>query len=60
MVLGWSLFIFLDYYDIFYLSQFEKGLNNMWYKNLEVDQFLKDVKLISDCKEYFKVYEKIY
>ncbi|MEC1621196.1 peptide-binding protein [Bacillus mojavensis] len=60
MVLGWSLSTFPDHYDIFHSSQSEEGLNNMWYKNPEVDKLLKAAKSISDRDEYSKAYEKIY
>ena len=36
------------------------GLNNIWYKNEEVDKLLVNAKKLKDRKEYSKAYEKIY
>lgn len=60
LLLGWSLATFPDQFSIFHSSQSEKGLNNIWYKNEEVDKLLVDAKNLSDRKEYSKAYEKIY
>ncbi|TWK91313.1 Oligopeptide-binding protein AppA [Bacillus paralicheniformis] len=60
LLLGWSLATFPDQYDIFHSSQSKAGLNNIWYKNEEVDKLLVDAKKLKDRKEYSKAYEKIY
>ncbi|KRE19569.1 peptide-binding protein [Bacillus sp. Root920] len=60
LLLGWSLATFPDQFSIFHSSQSEKGLNNIWYKNKEVDKLLVDAKNLSDRKDYSKAYEKIY
>ena len=60
LLLGWSLATFPDQYDIFHSSQSKAGLNNIWYKNEEVDKLLVNAKKLKDRKEYSKAYEKIY
>lgn len=60
LLLGWSLATFPDQYSIFHSSQSENGLNNIWYKNKEVDKLLEEAKTITDRKEYQKKYEEIY
>ncbi|NPC92182.1 peptide-binding protein [Bacillus sp. WMMC1349] len=60
IILSWSMSTFPDQSSIFHSKESEKGLNNIWYQNKEVDKLFEKAKSLSDREEYKKIYEEIY
>jgi peptide/nickel transport system substrate-binding protein len=60
ILIGWSLGIDPDDYNIWHSSQYPTGFNFIKYKNLEVDRLLELGRITLDREKRKEIYGKIY
>lgn len=60
VILGWSLGLDPDSYNIWHSSQFPKGFNFIAYNNKQVDQLLVQGRLQNNKQVRKEIYQKIY
>jgi len=59
-ILGWSLSLDPDQYEIWHSSQIKSGFNFISYKNLEVDRLLEEGRRTFDKKKREKIYKRFH
>jgi peptide/nickel transport system substrate-binding protein len=59
-ILGWSLSVDPDAYEIWHSSQIDKGFNFVSYQNLEVDRLLEEGRREYDHEKRKKIYWRIH